>query len=73
MLNIKKRGKNPPELNLKGLTSDVTSFIIINIFISNCNLITLCFSVTLTDYSYIYFVVKHVTSYSPTLIVTYRL
>ncbi len=30
--------------------SDVTSFVIINIFISNCNLITHFFSVTATDY-----------------------
>ncbi len=34
--------------------SDVTPFVIIG----NCNLITHSFSVTVTDYSYIYFVIK---------------
>ncbi len=33
-------------------------FVIVNIFISICNLITQFFSVTMTDYSYIYFVVQ---------------
>ncbi len=37
---------------------DATPFVIINIFISNCNLITYFFSVTVTDYNYIYFVIK---------------
>ncbi len=32
--------------------------LIINIFISNCNLIIYSVSVTVTDYKYIYFVVK---------------
>ncbi len=32
--------------------SDVTPFVILNIFISNCNLITIFFSVTETDYNY---------------------
>ncbi len=36
--------------------SDATPFVIINVFISNCNLITHFFSVT--DFSYIYFVIK---------------
>ena len=40
---------------LKSVTSDVTSFIIINIFISNCHLMTLTH------------LLLHVTSYSPTL------
>ena len=31
---FKKLGKNLPEQNLKGLTSDVTSFVITNIFIT---------------------------------------
>ena len=55
---FKKLGKNLPEQNLKGLTSDVTSIVIINIFINNCHLITHFFSIALTDYSYIYFVIK---------------
>ncbi len=38
--------------------SDVTPFVIIHIFISNCNLITHSFSVIVTDYSYIYLVIK---------------
>ncbi len=37
---------------------DVTPFVNINIFISNCNLITHSFSVTVTGYNYIYFVIK---------------
>ncbi len=37
--------------------SDVTPFVIINIFISNCNLITHFFSV---DYSCMYFVINTV-------------
>lgn len=44
---------------------------VINIFISNCNLIVL-FSVSVTQYSYFYFVIKlrNVTCiYSPTLFV----
>ncbi len=36
---------------------DVIPFVIINIFTSNCNLITPSFSVTVTNYSYIYFVI----------------
>ncbi len=40
------------------LYSDVTPFVIINIYISNCNLITHLVFVTVTDYSYIYFVIK---------------
>ncbi len=41
--------------------SDVTPFVIVNIFISNCNLITHFFSQYysyFSDYSYIYFVIK---------------
>ncbi len=38
--------------------SDVTPFVIVNIFISNCDLITQFFIVTATDYSYRYFVIK---------------
>ncbi len=38
--------------------SDVTPFVIINFFKSNCNLITHFFSVIVTSYSYIYFVIK---------------
>ncbi len=38
--------------------SDVTPFVILNIFISNCNLITHSFSVTVTDYNYFYVVIK---------------
>ncbi len=38
--------------------ADVTTFVIINIFKSNCNLFTYSFSVTVTDYNYIYFVFK---------------
>ncbi len=50
--------------------SDVTLFVIITIFISNCNVITIFSSVTVTDY--IYFVITlcnlvYVTSYFPTL------
>ncbi len=33
-------------------------FVIFNIFISNCNLITHFFLVTVTDYNYFYFVIK---------------
>ncbi len=56
--------------------SDVTPFVILNIFISNCNLITHFFLVTVTNYNYFYFVIKlrnSVTcnySYSPTLDIT---
>ncbi len=35
--------------------SDVTPFVILNIFISNCHLITHFFSVTVTDYNYFYY------------------
>jgi len=38
--------------------SDVTLFVIVNIFISNCNLITIFFLVTVTNYNYFYFVIK---------------
>ncbi len=38
--------------------SDVTPLVILNIFISNCNLITHFFSVTVTDNSYFYFVIQ---------------
>ncbi len=38
--------------------SDVTPFVIINIFIRDCNLITHSFSLTVADDSYIYFVIK---------------
>ncbi len=31
--------------------SDITPFVILNIFISNCNLVTHYFSVTITNYS----------------------
>ncbi len=34
--------------------SNVTPFVILNIFISNCNLITHFFPVTVIDYNYIY-------------------
>ncbi len=48
--------------------SDVTPFVIFNIFSSNCNLITF-----VTDYSYIYFVIKLcnsiTTGYSPTFLI----
>ncbi len=37
--------------------SDVTPFVV-TIFISNCNLITHFFSVTVTDYNHMYFVIK---------------
>ncbi len=52
--------------------SDVTPFVIINISKSNCNLITHLFSLTVTDNSYIYSVIKcvislHVISNSPKL------
>ncbi len=53
------------DLNIKSVCgsmcekkSDVTPFVIINIFISNCNLITHFFLVTVTDYNYFYFVIK---------------
>ncbi len=51
--------------------SDVILFVIINI--STCNLIIHIFLVTVTNYSYFYFVINyviqlHVTSYSPTLV-----
>ncbi len=38
--------------------SDVTPFVIINIFISNCNLITNIFLVTVTNYNYFYFLIN---------------
>ncbi len=38
--------------------SSVTSFVISNIFINNCDSITYFFSVTVTDNNYIYFVIK---------------
>ncbi len=38
--------------------SDVTPFVILNIFLSNCNLITHFFLVTVTNYDYFYFVIK---------------
>ncbi len=38
--------------------SDVTPLVIFNFFISNCNLIVYCFSVTVTDYGYFYFEIK---------------
>ncbi len=41
-----------------GKYSDVTYFVIINSFKSNCNLITHSFSVTVTGYNYFYFVIK---------------
>ncbi len=52
--------------------SDAIPFVIINIFISNCNLITHLFLVTVTNYNYFYFVIKLRNSvtfnyYSPTL------
>ncbi len=37
--------------------SDVTSFVTVNIFKSNCNLNTHSFSVTVTGYSYIYYLI----------------
>ncbi len=53
--------------------SDVTPSVTLNIFKSNCNSITPSFLVTVTNYSYIYFVIKlhislHVSNYSLTLI-----
>ncbi len=45
--------------------SDVTPFVIINIFTSNCNLITIFFLVTVTDYNYFYFVIKLRNSVTP--------
>ncbi len=53
--------------------SDVTLFVFLNIFISNCNLITHLFLVNVTNYNYFYFVIKLRNSitcklvYSPTL------
>ncbi len=41
-----------------GKKSDVIPFVILNIFISNCNLITQFFLVTVTNYNYFYFVIK---------------
>ncbi len=38
--------------------SNATLFVSVNIFIINCNLITHFFLVTVTNYSYIYFVIK---------------
>ncbi len=38
--------------------SDVTPIAITDIFINTCNLITHCFSVAVTDYNYIYFLIK---------------
>ncbi len=38
--------------------SDVTLFVILNIFISNCNIITHIFLVTVTNYNYIYLVIN---------------
>ncbi len=38
--------------------SDVALFVILNIFIINCNLITIFFLVTVTNYNYFYFVIK---------------
>ncbi len=38
--------------------SDVSLFVILNIFISNCNLIYKFVSVTVMDYNYFYFVIK---------------
>ncbi len=38
--------------------SDVIPIVILNIFISNCNLIKKKISVTVTDYNYFYFVIK---------------
>ncbi len=38
--------------------SNATLFVTVNIFIINCNLITHFFLVTVTNYSYIYFVIK---------------
>ncbi len=38
--------------------SDATLFVILNIFISNCNLITHILLVTVTNYNYFYFVIK---------------
>ncbi len=38
--------------------SDVTLFVITDIFISNCDLITHSFLLTVTDYSYIYLVIR---------------
>jgi len=45
--------------------SDVTPFVIINIFISNCNLITIFFLVTVTDNNYFYFVIQLCNSRNP--------
>ncbi len=43
--------------------SDVTPFVIINIFISNCNLITIF--LTVTDNNYFYFVIQLCNSRNP--------
>ncbi len=53
---------------------EVTPFVILNIFISNCNLITYVFLVTVTNYNYFilylnYVILLHVTSYSPALFI----
>ncbi len=48
--------------------SDVTPFVIFNIFISNYNLITHLFSVTVTDYNYIYLVIKWCNSVPPSTV-----
>ncbi len=57
------------------LRENITHFVIVNIFISNGNLITNFVSVTVTVYSYIilfYFLLNyaiplHITSYAPRL------
>ncbi len=56
--------------------SGVTPFVIIKIFLSILIKYNFFFSVTITDYSYIYFVINyviplHVTSYSPWGVTSY--
>ncbi len=64
----------------KNKKTAITLFLIIDIFISNCNLITLFFFLSNCNWlqlGYIYFVIKlrslislHVTSYFPTLLIS---
>ncbi len=55
--------------------SNVIPFVNINSFINNCNLIAQSFSVTVTDYSYIFLWLNYVillllSSYSPTQLIS---
>ena len=51
--------ETPSEQNLKGLTSDVTSFVIINIFISKYDLMTYFFLSNYNILQNIYFVINY--------------